>query len=142
MDPILERFNRLIKSIFVDTDNIDFGYDNFSKTSDKDFSEAWDELNEFLSSPIGSSQRNTKYYNNDSHMPATPEMLRPDYINMGVPFGADFEIIKKAYKKLIIKNHPDKNSSTAESMNRATEKSKNLNISFQRIKAWELAQKG
>ena len=142
MDPILERFNRLIKSMFVDTDDIDFGYDDLSGRSDKDFSEAWDELNDFLSSPIGSSHGRTRYNSHDYHRPATPEILRPDYINMGVPFGSDFEIIKKAYKKLIRKHHPDINSKNQESMHRATEKSKNLNISFQRIKAWELAQKG
>jgi curved DNA-binding protein CbpA len=63
-------------------------------------------------------------------------------MNMGVPFGSDFEITKKAYKKLIRKHHPDNNSKNQESLKKSTEKSKNLNISFQRIKAWELAQKG
>lgn len=142
MDPILERFNRLIKSMFVDTDDIDFGYDDLSGTSDSDFSEAWEELNDFLSSPIGSSQGKTRYNSNEFHIPAPPEMLRPDYMNMGVPFGADFELTKKAYKKLIRKHHPDNNSKNQQSMKEATEKAKNLNISFQRIKAWELAQKG
>ena len=142
MDPIIVRFNRLIKSMFVDTDDIDFGYDDLSETSDNYFSEAWDELNDFLSSPVGSSRGKTRYSSKDSYIPSPPEILRPDYMNMGVPFGADFEITKKAYKKLIRKHHPDNNSKNQESLKKATEKSKNLNISFQRIKAWELAQKG
>lgn len=142
MDPILERFNRLIKSMFVDTDDIDFGYDDLSGASDNDFAEAWDELNEFLSSPGGSTPGKTKDTYGPSPIPETPEMLRPDYRNLGVPFGSDFEFTKKAYKQLITKYHPDKNNGNQESMHKATEKSKSLNISYQKIKAWELAKKG
>lgn len=118
--------------MFVDTDDIDFGYDDISGTSDSYFAEAWDELNEFLSSPDGSTPP----------PPEPPEMLRFDYKNLGVPFGADFEITKKAYKKLIIKYHPDINSNNSDALHRATEKSKSLNISYQKIKAWELAKQG
>ncbi len=140
MDPILERFNKLIKSMFIDTDDIDLGYADFSGTSNSDFKEAWDELNDFLSSPEGYYAKKTRY--NGTYIPAPPEILRSDYLNMGVPFGADFEIIKKAYKELIRKHHPDKNSKNSESIHKATEKTKKLNISFQKIKAWELAKKG
>ena len=142
MDPILERFNRLIKSMFVDTDDIDFGYDDFSGKQDSDFADAWEELNDFLSSPGVNSADKIKHTKTTFDIPRPPEMLRPDYKNMGIPFGTDFNIIKKAYKQLIIKYHPDKNSNTPESLHRATEKSKKLNISYQRIKAWELAKKG
>lgn len=128
--------------MFVDTDDIDFGYDDLSGTSDNDFAEAWDELNEFLSSPDGSTPGETSYTTRPSSVPAPPDMLRPDYKNLGIPFGADFNITKKAYKQLIIKYHPDKNSDNPEAMHHATEKSKSLNISYQKIKAWELAKKG
>ncbi len=132
MDPIIERFNRLIKSMFVDTGNIDFDHDDFMEGSSADYAEAWEELNDFLSDSTTQS----------TSIPKTPEILRQDYINLEVPFGSDFIITKNAYKKLIIKFHPDKNNSSTESMNVATEKTKNLNISFQKIKAWELAKKG
>lgn len=128
--------------MFVNTDDIDPEYDEFSVKADTDYAEAWDELNEFLSSPGVSSGNNPKNTKTNFSIPQPPEILRPDYVNMEVAFGTDFNIIKKAYKKLIILYHPDKNSNTPESLHIATEKSKNLNISYQKIKAWELAKKG
>ena len=128
--------------MFVDTDNIDFGYDNFSEGMDKDYAEAWDELNDFLSSPGSVNRKNTGSTGKSASKPKTPEMLRPDYLNMGVPFGSNFTTTKSAYKKLIIQYHPDKNNLNSKSMNKATEKTKKLNISFQKIKAWELAKQG
>ena len=95
MDPILERFNRLIKSMFVDTDDIDFGNDNFSGSSDSDFADARDELNDFLASPGESTRSKTRHNSRAAYIPDPPEMLRHDYDNLGVPFGTDFNITKK-----------------------------------------------
>lgn len=140
MDPIIERFNRLIKSMFIDTENIDFGHDDLSDNTNSDYTEAWDELNDFLSDSGSVNRKSTIPKDNSSSYPKTPEILRPDYLNMEVPFGADFKTTKNAYKKLVIKYHPDKNSSSTESIKKATEKTKKLNISFQKIKAWEIAK--
>ena len=139
MDPIIERFNRLIKSMFVDNKNIDFDNDSFPDNSDSDYAEAWNELNDFLSTPETGS-RNSSSNNKSSSIPLTPEMLRPDYLNLEVPFGSNFTTVKAAYKNLIIKYHPDRNNTDNKSMNRATERTKDLNISLQKIKAWERAK--
>lgn len=125
--------------MFVDTENTDFGNDSFAGSSDSDYADAWNELNDFLSTP-GTGSRSSSSNNNFSSIPSTPEMLRPDYRNLELPFGSDFTTVKFAYKKLIIKYHPDKNNTENESMNKATERTKNLNISFQKIKAWETAK--
>jgi len=136
MDPLLERFNRLIKSMFVDEDiNIDLNNNHFD---DSDYSEAWHELNDFLGSSDTGLNNYSKKTNANSRIP--PEVLKKDYKNLEVPFGSDFDIIKKSYKQLIIKHHPDKNSFSSEALKISTEKTKTLNISFQRIKAWELAK--
>ncbi len=125
--------------MFVDTGNIDFDNDSFPDSADSDYAEAWDELNDFLSTPETRS-RNSSSRTNSSSIPLTPEMLRPDYLKLELPFGSDFTTVKLAYKKLIIKYHPDKNNTDNESMIRATERTKDLNISFQKIKAWETAK--
>jgi DnaJ-domain-containing protein 1 len=142
MDPILERFNRLIKSMFVDTDDINFGYENFSSDLNNDYADAWDELNEFLSSPESESKKYSGSFSDTKKAPIPPEVLRPDYVNLNVPFGSNYSLVKQSYKQLIIKFHPDKNSNSQETMSKATEKTKDLNISIQRIKAWEQAKKG
>ena len=125
--------------MFVDTGNIDFDNDSFPDSADSDYEEAWDELNDFLSSPE-TGRRNSSPKNKPSSIPLTPEMLRPDYLNLELPFGSSFSTVKTTYKKLIIKYHPDKNNSDTISMKKATEKTKDLNISFQKIKAWETAK--
>jgi len=138
MDPLIERFNRLIKSMFVDEDiNIDLN-NNYFDDNDSDYAEAWHELNDFLGSSDKISGNYSKKTNANPHIP--PEVLKVDYKNLEVPFGSDFDIIKKSYKELLIKHHPDKNSFSSEALKTSTEKTKTLNISFQRIKAWELAK--
>jgi len=142
MDPLLERFNRLIKSMFIDEDiNI-----NFNKTGDfyneeKDYADAWQELNDFLGSPELKSEKYRKRYKKNQIEPVPPDSLKKDYKNLEVPFGSDLDIIKKSYKQLLIKHHPDKNSFSSESLKISTEKTKTINVSFQRIKAWEIAKR-
>ena len=128
--------------MFVDTDDINFDQDDYSERGDSDYAEAWAELNDFLLPRESLNEKRNSSSSKFSSGPKTPEILRPDYKNMEIPFESDFDLTKKAYKKLLIKYHPDKNSSTTESVKKATEKTKNLNISFQKIKAWEMAKTG
>ena len=141
MDPLLERFNRLIKSMFVDENiNIDFNRGFDFDTNDNDYAEAWDELNDFLDSSGLESGKYTKKVNTSKKFHSPPEILKKDYRNLEVPFGSEFDIIKKSYKSLLIKHHPDKNSFNSETLKISTEKTKTLNVSFQRIRAWEIAK--
>ncbi len=142
MDPLLERFNRLIKSMFVDEDlNINYNKTQNFDNEEKDYVEAWQELNDFLDSPKLGSEKYRKKYNTNQIKPAPPDSLKKDYKNLEVPFGSDLDIIKKSYKQLLKKHHPDKNSFNYEALKISTEKTKTINVSFQRVKAWEIAKK-
>ncbi len=141
MDPLFERFNRLIKSMFVDENtDINFNKNSFFDDDGSDYAEAWQELNDFLDSPEYESDKYSKKFIKNKNFLSPPEVLKKDYRNLEVPFGTDFSSIKKSYKNLLIKHHPDKNSFNPEILKLSTEKTKTLNISFQRIKAWEIAK--
>ncbi|MFQ3619772.1 MAG: J domain-containing protein [Spirochaetales bacterium] len=110
----------------------------------KDLEEAWEELNEFLRQPKAEPLRGWRTYGSGAgtqfrHAPPKPdpeEHLRQDYANLEVPFKSDFPTVKKQYKTLLRKYHPDQFAQDAEKYSHATEITKKLNESFQRIKAY------
>ena len=126
--------------MFADTGNTKFDFNEYPGDSDQDYADAWQELNDFLSSPGSTAYESTRSEKENRNIPNPPEMLRTDYENLNVPFGADFSLVRQSYRKLINLHHPDRNSGESDSLHKATEKSKDLNISFQKIKAWEIAK--
>ncbi len=110
MDRIFDRLADLLRQFFHDSESYSW---NYRSHYDPDLDDAWDELNEYLK---GSSRvRNTTwenyhYYRRSTESISPREELRQDYANLEVPFGAPFSEVKKAYKKLITKYHPDKHT--------------------------------
>jgi len=124
----------------------------------RDFEEAWEELNQFLShseepsfqkpraEPLrgyhyqDSSYRtygfHTRSWRDEPPRPDPQEHLRQDYANLEVPFKSDLEIVKKQYKTLLRKYHPDRFAQDPEKYRHATELTKKLNESFHRIKEY------
>ena len=101
---------------------------------DPDEQEAWEELNAYLSGDEPESGPRERDY---SQVFSEREKLRKDYATLGVPFGSPLEKVKKAYKRLLIKHHPDRNSQNPERLRAATEKTKEINIAFRRIRDFE-----
>lgn len=64
------------------------------------------------------------------------ETIRQDYENLQVPYGSDLDTVKKKYKSLLRKHHPDQFAQDPQLYQRATEITKKLNESFQRIKEY------
>jgi len=115
--------------------------------------EAWEELDDFLnpekerrggaagqhrSSATGGQTRPGSAYAGSSsdRRQGPPEELRQDYRNLEVPFGSSFDRVRKAYKNLLVEYHPDKHSGSTEKLRIATEITKKINASFQRIKRY------
>jgi hypothetical protein len=65
-----------------------------------------------------------------------PEDLRPDFAELGLPFGASAEECKTAYKKLLKIHHPDRHAGHAGNSQKATAKSARINASWDRIEKW------
>jgi DnaJ-class molecular chaperone len=100
---------------------------------DPDLDAAYEELDDFL---------NNKERKNDAPRGAAggekvpPLELREDFECLGVPFGADAETCKSAYKKLLKIHHPDRHAGHEGNYKKATEKSARINAAWDRIERW------
>lgn len=155
MDPLLDRFHRLLRSMFQTADGtFSFRDDIFEDDDDADYREAWEELEDFLGtgrsgtgsgagagSGSGSAGRRSGWSGSTGTPRQPPEELRDDYACFGVVFGAPFEEVKKAHRKLVKEHHPDRHAGDPGKMKQATEKTQKLNYSFAKIKAWEAVKK-
>lgn len=121
------------------------------RPADPDLAAAWDELNDYLGADRqaagdGSSRggpgrgrprdgRPGSSGPRGSSMP--PEPLRNDYANLEVPFGADMETVRRSYKRLVLRYHPDRHAGDPEKLRVSTEITKKINESFERIRGFQ-----
>lgn len=70
-----------------------------------------------------------------------PPALVQAYRSLGLAYGTAFPEVKAAYKRLLMQNHPDRNSATPEQLKRSTEISAQLNAAYQRIETWHTTGK-
>ncbi len=167
MDWFFDRLNSILKSL----DNLfdDFFEDTYTTRyfRDRDFRDAWEELDEFIrlgrfseresfSERLGRSafrenstrEKQNKEKKNQSKTKGYKikinygvDNLKEDYNNLEVTTGASMEDVKKSYKKLLKKYHPDNYPEGSEQQKIATEITKKLNISYQRIKQFNQGNK-
>jgi hypothetical protein len=112
--------------------------------SDPDMQAAWNELEDFLNDKgdtAGPSGEDADGRFQDPFIERRRETLRRDYGNLEVPFGASLEAVKKSYKNLLRRYHPDKNADDPEKLRTATEITKKINISYRRIRDFEESQR-
>jgi DnaJ-class molecular chaperone len=65
-----------------------------------------------------------------------PESLRPDFAELGLPFGAGEEECRAAYKRLLKLHHPDRHAGHRGDMEKATKKTARINAAYDRVRAW------
>jgi DnaJ-domain-containing protein 1 len=70
----------------------------------------------------------------------TSAVIEDAYRYLGLAPYAPFPEVKNAYRKLLLKYHPDRNSSTPEALKRATETSTRINAAYQIIETFEAAK--
>lgn len=150
---LLDRIARLLRALFADppstgttaTDHPGAGTrgGGSARSADPDLSAAWEELDDYLgadraSSEAGRSRGEERTDRRGSTASARPpESLRGDYANLEVPFGADIETVRRSYKRLMLHYHPDRHGGDPEKLRVATEITKKLNESFERIRAFQ-----
>ncbi|MGC9312004.1 MAG: J domain-containing protein [Sediminispirochaetaceae bacterium] len=150
MDPLIERFERILRS-FLNSGAADDSWEYASE--DRDFQDAYAELDEFLQSGRnkdsggwahsgGGTHSDGRTGTYDERFRTPPETLRQDYSRLKVPFGTSFDEVRSSYRALMRRHHPDLHSADPSRHAEATRIAQELNLSYQRIKAWELAKRG
>jgi DnaJ-domain-containing protein 1 len=102
--------------------------------ADPDMQDAWEELDAYLN-----DKERPRSERDEPERPANPEteVLRQDYANLEVPFGAPFEQVKKSYRRMMAAYHPDRNAQDPQRLRLATEITQKLNASYRRIETHE-----
>lgn len=126
---IFDRLGNLIRTIIDDEDG---PTQSRARFDDPDEAAAWDELESYMRS--GESGEAPSF--DAPNRGGMPESLRRDFRNLEVPVGAPMADVRRAYKRLMAAYHPDRHSSDPEKLRTATEITKKLNQSFQRIRTY------
>jgi len=94
---------------------------------DPDLKAAWEEIDEFLKTG----------HNRQPSRPVedipVPEGYKQDFSNLEVPPAASLEEVRRSYKKLLRKYHPDRHADNPQKQQMATRITQKLNVSYQRI---------
>ena len=158
MDQIFDRFERLFKSwVASDADELFGGTRASRPTGNSDYDAAMSELDDYLDTGRSETEarerdrarrereeaarRASSSSSSFSARPGgapsgPPAALLQAYRSLGLAYGTPFPEVKAAYKRLLMQNHPDRNSATPEQLKRSTEISVQLNAAFKRIETW------
>lgn len=136
MDAFFNRVERVIRTLLKPD-----GGPGRQRT-DRFYTEAWEELEEYLRTGESGGRSANAGAGAGSGRSAGADRAddgsRPDaqdYRNLELEPGADFETVKRAYRRLMRTYHPDRYADNPERQRVATEISAKLNTSFNRIRA-------
>ncbi|MCL2277162.1 MAG: J domain-containing protein [Treponema sp.] len=143
---IFDRLGSVINSYINDfSDQTNRGFKSpSSRSGDPDLDAAFDELNDFLNDkePRKKNENSSQYSWQDKDDRASkqagniPEELKADFEILGVPFNADEETCKAAYKNLLKIHHPDRHAGHEGNYKKATERTAKINAAWDRIEKW------
>jgi len=134
------RLESVINSYFNDSDQETAKPFRRGSSGDPDLDAAYEELDDYLNEKGGGKKYAEHSWKDaggaSAKVKLPPEELRIDFECLGVPFGADIETCKTAYKKLLKIHHPDRHVGHEGNFKKATEKSAKINAAWDRIEKW------
>ena len=132
MDAFFTRVERVIRTLLKP----DGGPDR--QRTGSLYTEAWEELEEYLrtgESRDRSAHSGAAGGGSAGSAGAGSGPAAQDYRNLELEPGADFQTVKRAYRRLMRTYHPDRYADDPERQRVATQISAKLNASFNRIRA-------
>jgi len=147
VDQIFDRLERLLKS-WVTPDQDSTYTRTSSSTGNDDLDAAMSELDDFLqgdraSTEAKAKERAAREAEQRARAEAAsraasgpPKPVVEAYRSLGLAYGAPMTEVKAAYKKLLLRHHPDRNNATAAEQKRATDISAHINAAYQTIETW------
>ena len=130
MDAFFARVERVIKTLLKPDAEPD------RRRTDRFYSEAWEELEEYLRTGESRDRSaDSGSAGGAAGADASSTAAAQDYRNLELEPGADFETVKRAYRRLMRTYHPDRYADDPKRQRVATEISAKLNASFNRIRA-------
>ena len=146
-DPTVDKFFSRLEDILLDLmrglrepnrgQDSHFGARPHSRSYfDRDYDDAWEELDEFLKT--GSDSGEARQSRRRPRAESEPrDSLRSDYQTLNVPFAAPFADVRKSYRSLIRKHHPDRFAGDERKLKEATSRTARINAAFNNIERFE-----
>lgn len=135
MDQFFDKLGDWLKTLLNDQDAAKY---RGGPSYDQDYKDAWDELDSYLK--YGSTASSAGPANNataESDKARTvPAELKVHFMTLGINPGSDFEEVKKAYKKLMSRYHPDRYAYDKEAQKSATEKTQAINAAYNKLESY------
>ncbi len=166
MDQIFERLETLVKAWINSGTSGSAPYDRGGtrrRSGDPDLDAAMAELDDYLDTSKTETERREaeerraqaererrareeqrrryRTYGARDSAESTTAVIEDAYRYLGLTPYAPFADVKAAYKKLLFKYHPDRNSSSPEALGKSTETSTRINAAFQIIETYEESKK-
>jgi DnaJ-domain-containing protein 1 len=157
VDQIFDRFERLFKSWVAGEAEILGAKPSRRASGDSDYDSAMDELDDFLDRGRSETEARERsdaaerarrereeasrrgqggYSGSRTGYTGPPREIVQAYQTLGLAYGRPFPEVKTQYKKLLMQNHPDRNSATPEQLKRSTDISAQINNAYQVIETW------
>jgi len=129
MSSIFERLMLLFRSEF-----------QFHRPTEHSMSqEEWEAFRE-LEEELKRAKQNKNSQAYTDHDGPTQQQLKPEVIRayeyLKIPVGSPWSVVQKAYKILIVKNHPDRFANDPQRYKKATEKTQEINQAYQKLKQY------
>ena len=141
MDKFFDKLGDILQSLM----GSDSGRGRSYNLRDPDMREAIEELDAYLESGAPGSGGSAAGASRDRRYPGAEHAdpsLRRDYATLEVAFAAPLADVRKSYKRLLHKYHPDRFSGDAEKQTLANEVTQRLNEAFDRIERAHKARRG